>query len=152
VSRLPITLVLLVLALFVPATVASAADEGAPGASIAQDEDATDAGTTDEADTNGDGSITCEDFTTQDDAQIYFDGNPDATQLDEDSDGIVCEDLATVDDPTGGVHTGDGGTAVVPGPVSEDGSGTASGALLVLVALLAAAGGLVLLRRRPLRR
>ena len=150
--RPPITLVFLVLALFVPAAVASAADESAPGASIAQDEDATDAGTTDVADTNGDGEITCADFSTQEDAQVYFDGNPDAVQLDEDSDGIVCEDLSSSTDPTGGVHTGDGGTAVVPGPVSEDGSGTAAGALFVLVALLAAAGSLVLLRRRPLGR
>ena len=100
--RPPLTLVLLVLALFVPAAVASAADEGAPGASIAQDEDATDSGTTDEADTNGDGEITCEDFTTQDDAQIYFDANSSdesiVAVLDSDGNGIACEELtATID-------------------------------------------------------
>jgi hypothetical protein len=161
VLRLPLVLLLFLAALLFPAAIAGA-QEPAPGASIAQDEDSTgdesgDDGTTagvDENDTNGDGSITCEDFSTQDEAQIFFDDNSTDEDLvlvlDDDGDGIACEIL---DEPAGGVSTGDGGTAVLPaGPDSEGGSGSASGAVLVLVALLTAAGGITLLRRRPLGR
>jgi hypothetical protein len=150
----------MLLAFAVPASLAFA-EEPVPEATVAQDDTAdgedpaaTDAGTLD-GDSNGDGVVDCVDFSTQEDAQIFFDANTDDEDLvlvlDSDGNGIACEELSS--DPSGGVHTGEGGTAVLPGPLSDDGgTGSASGPLLVLVALLSAAGGIALLRRRPLGR
>ena len=162
VLRLPLALAVMLLAFAVPASLAFA-EEPVPEATVAQDDtadgedstDATDAGTV-EGDSNGDGVVDCVDFSTQEDAQVFFDANSDNEDLvlvlDSDGNGIACEELSS--DPSGGVSTGDGGTALLPGgPASGDGGSTSgAGAALVLVALLSAAGALALLRRRPLGR
>ena len=73
----------------------------------------------------------CADFETQEEAQAVLDADPaDPNGLDEDADGIACEELPTAEDlasenrdrdrdrdrdddsPRGGVDTGFGGTAL----------------------------------------
>ena len=160
VIRLPLGLLMLLVALLIPAALASAQDSGTGATIAAQDEDATDdtgatdAGT-DDADTNGDGVVDCVDFSTQEDAQIYFDANSDDEEViavfDDDGNGVACEELVSSDDPTGAVDSGDGGTAFAPLGSDDGATGGASrtGTLLVLVALLTGAAGLALLARRP---
>ncbi len=71
--------------------------------------------------------VSCEDFSTQGQAQVILDQDPsDPNGLDEDGDGIACEDLPSDgagndgqrrdrnrnnDDPQGAVDSGLGGTA-----------------------------------------
>lgn len=67
----------------------------------------------------------CADFSTQGEAQDYFDrngGSPtnNVDNLDADGDGIACENLPSGDGaPVGGVDTGGGGTVPTPGGPDE---------------------------------
>lgn len=87
----------------------------------------------------------CADFDTQPEAQEYFDsqgGGPDnnVDQLDEDGDGVACENLDGAT-PDGGIDSGGGWLA-------RRDAGTGAGApLAALALLLAAAGGLAGARR-----
>lgn len=96
----------------------------------------------------------CADFSSQQEAQDYFDENGGSAtnnvdRLDDDGDGIACEALdsgsdGTSDSPAGGVDTGGGGTATPPAP---DGPlvpvlGGASAGLLIGIGMIFA------LRRR----
>jgi hypothetical protein len=131
------------------ASSAFAASDPEPGAVVAADGDATTDGTDTTAEESGTSTEDkdCVDFTFQEDAQAVLDEDPsDPFQLDEDGDGIACEDLPSNADPAGGVATGGGGTAGVPGPP------TAMPAGLVMLALLGAAGALSLLGRRGTHR
>ena len=74
----------------------------------------------------------CGDFSTQQDAQDYFDDQGgdetnNVDNLDADGDGIACEDLAST--PTGGVDTGGGGTALPPDSERDPASFVLGGAL-----------------------
>ena len=89
----------------------------------------------------------CPDFATQAEAQAAFDAVPgDPERLDQDGDGIACEDLTPggaedqVAAPAGGVAAGDG---------SADGPGALPYAMGGLV--LAAAGGAAVAARRAAR-
>ncbi|WP_425825829.1 excalibur calcium-binding domain-containing protein [Streptomyces fractus] len=101
----------------------------------------------------------CPDFSTQAEAQAYFDAHPgDPDRLDRDKDGMACEDSglpagsdssadtpsdtssATPAMPQDGVKAGAGGLA-------EDGTPTALPIGFAAAAVLAA-GGAVVLRRR----
>ncbi len=93
----------------------------------------------------------CSDFSTQEEAQEYFEGQGgdetnNVDNLDADSDGVACESLPSGSAPSGGIDTGGGGTAdkVVEhadGPAAFVGLGAALGLLLGLAA--------VALRRPP---
>lgn len=126
---------------------AVAATEPDPSAVIAADDDAAakDAATGEQtAEGSGDSLDSgCADYSTQEEAQQALDeDDTDPLNLDPDGNGIACEDLPSESDPAGGVATGGGGTAGVPGPP------TAVPAGLVMLALLGAAGALSLLGRR----
>lgn len=90
----------------------------------------------------------CSDFSTQEEAQRFFDRRTgDPHDLDDDGDGQACEHLQhedfeddTTDFPDGGVETGGGGTA--------QGGGSSAYLLAGGALLMALAGGLALLRRR----
>lgn len=147
--RVPLRALLTMLVAFaacaaLSASSALAASDSAPGAVVAADGDATaaqDDSTTEEA---GDSAASgCSAYTTQEEAQKALDEDTsDPLNLDPDGNGIACENLPSESDPSGGVQTGGGGTAGVPGPP------TAAPAGLVLVALLGAAGALALVGGR----
>ncbi|HKP89910.1 MAG TPA: excalibur calcium-binding domain-containing protein [Thermoleophilaceae bacterium] len=86
----------------------------------------------------------CGDFTSQDEAQQFFDEhNGSATNnvdnLDADGDGRACEDPDSGSSPVGGIDTGGGGTATPPGAGSSAGplpfvlGGAAVGLLMALL-------------------